>query len=303
MLPSFIDAYKSWCTKQSLTPDIVDIPNTNPQSQGFWIGSKSTAKYTMIFYHGGGFVVPGTDNHIDFLFRLIKWSNNSLAIFCVAYTLSPGAVYPTAIHQSVEGLRYILDLPGHSPETTLLGGDSAGGNLVLAVLSHISGHPHPQSDIVKPLNPSSPLKGALTIAPWTSSDGKKYPSMEKFRPRDIVNTTVAAYWIGTYKGQGKNIADDEWICAALAPPEWWKAVKCEHMLAVAGGHEGLVDAISDWVAKYKEGAGADKIKYVIGEREIHDAPVNATYGEAKLDELGEKTQEGAIRRWVKEKLV
>ncbi|KAK5943621.1 hypothetical protein PMZ80_004629 [Knufia obscura] len=300
--PSFIDAYKSWCTKQSLTPDIVDIPNTAPQTQGFWIGSKSTAKYTMVFYHGGGFMAPGSANHIDLLFRLVKWSNNNLAVFCVAYTLSPGAVYPTAIHQSVEGLRYILDLPGHSPETTLIGGDSAGGNLVLAVLSHISGHPHPQSDVVKSLNISTPLKGALAIAPWVSSDNKKYPSMDKFRDRDIVNTTCAMYWIEAYKGRGKNIADDEWICAATAPAEWWKDVKCEHMLVCAGEHEGLVDAVTAWAAKYKEGAGAGKIKYVVGVKETHDAPLNGL-GEAKLDSLGEKSQEGAIRKWVKEELV
>jgi len=156
-----------------------------------------TAKYTMVFYHGGGFMAPGSPNHIDLLFRMVKWSNNNLAIFCVAYTLSPAGVYPTAIHQSVEGLRYILDLAGHAPGTTLIGGDSAGGNLVLAVISHISGHPHPQSDIVKPLNLSAPLKGALAIAPWTSSDNKKYPSMDAHRSRDIVNTTCAQVCPGT----------------------------------------------------------------------------------------------------------
>lgn len=247
-------------------------------------------------------MAPGSADHINLLFRLIKWSNNNLAVFCVAYTLSPGAVYPTAIAQSVEGLRYILDLPGHTPATTLLGGDSAGGNLVLAVLSHISGHPHPQSDIVKPLSISAPLKGAIAIAPWTSSDSSKYPSMNRFRNRDIVNTTCAQYWIEAYKGKGKNVADDEWICAALAPAEWWKDVKCEHMLAVAGEHEGLVDAISDWAAKYKEGAGADKIKYAIGVKEIHDSPLKGL-GEATLNNLGEKTQEGAIRNWIRDKLV
>lgn len=255
----------------------------------------------MVYYHGGGFVIPGAAPQLDMLFRWVQWSNNNLAIFCVAYTLSPGAVYPTAIHQSVEGLRYILDLPGHSPETTLLGGESAGGNLVLAVISHTSGHSHPQSNIVKPLPLSSPLKGALAIAPWTSSDNKKYPSMDKFRHRDIVNTTCAQYWIGAYKGPGKIVADDEFICPALAPAEWWKGAKCEHLLVAAGEHEGLVDAIEDWSGKYKSGAGADKIKLVVGEREIHDAPLYPL-PEATLAELGEKTQEGAIRLWIKEKL-
>ena len=87
----------------------------------------------MVYYHGGGFVIPGSDRHLDMLLRFVEFSNNNLAIFAVAYTLSPGAVYPTAIGQSVEALRYIVSLPGHSADTTLIGGDSAGGNLAVAV--------------------------------------------------------------------------------------------------------------------------------------------------------------------------
>lgn len=297
LIPSFVDAYKSWCTKHSLKPDIVDIPNTEPTAHGFWLGNKSTAKYTLIYYHGGGFIAPGTDRHLDMLLNFIKWSNNNIAIFCVEYTLSPGGVYPTALAQSVEGLRYIMGT-GRSPDTILLGGDSAGGNLVLAVLSHISAHPHPQNNIVKPLEVSGSLRGAVVIAPWTSSDSKKYPSMDRFAGRDIVNKQCANYWIEAYKGRGKNIPDDEYVCAALAPSEWWKGVKCDHMLCVAGQQEGLIDAITDWEKKYEQGAGADKIKFVIGEREIHDAPLNPR-GEAKLEETGEQYQEGAIRMWIK----
>ena len=74
------------------------------------------------------------------------------------------------------------------------------------------------------------------------------------------------------------------------------------MLVTAGQHEGLVDAITDWVGKYEAGAGADKVKYVVGVNEIHDTPLN-TLGEAKLDELGEKCQEGAIRQWVRKELI
>ena len=125
LTPSFVDAYKSWCTKNQIQPDVVDIPNTSPDIKGFWIGPKSTAKYTLVYYHGGGFAFSGTSGHLDLLFNIVKWSNSNIAVFCVAYTLSLNADYPVAIGQSVEGLRYVLDLPGHSAETTILGGDSA----------------------------------------------------------------------------------------------------------------------------------------------------------------------------------
>lgn len=300
-MPSFLDNYKSWCSKNKVPPDVVDIPNTTNNIKGFWIGSKSTAKYTMIYYHGGGFVFPGGPPHVAMLFNFVKWSNNNLAIFCVGYTLSPEAVYPTALSQCVEALRYILDQPGHSPSNTLLGGDSAGGNLVLAVLSHVSEHPHPRSDLVRPLSVSGNLKAALVIAPWTSSDSKLYPSMDKFANRDFVNSICANYWIDAYKGSGKNVPNDEYICAALASPDWWKGTKCDQIFATAGEEEVLLDAITDWETKFAKGAGNDKIKYVIGKRETHDTPLNCM-AEKKLIELGEKSQEGAIRLWIKETL-
>lgn len=71
------------------------------------------------------------------------------------------------------------------------------------------------------------------------------------------------------------------------------------MLVTAGEHEVLVDSISEWVENFKKGAGSENIKYVIGEKEVHDTPLNGL-GEARLEELGEKCQEGAIRLWLKQ---
>ena len=300
LMPSFLDTYKSWCSKNNLSPDIVDIPGTKPTVQGFWIGSKESAKYSMVYFHGGGFVFAGSAQHIAMLLNFVKWSEGRLAIFCVCYTLAPEGAYPVALGQGVEALRYVLGLPGNEPSNTLIGGDSAGGNLALAVLSHVSGHPHPRADAIKRLDISGSLKGALVIAPWTSSDSDRYSSLNRYAMRDMLSSAPLQYWIGLYKGVGVN--DDEYVCAALASADWWKGVKCEHMLATAGEQEALVDAISDWARKYEQGAGKNKIWYVIGEKEIHDQPLKCM-PESKLIELGEKSQEGVIRLWIKQKLV
>jgi len=126
--------------------------------------------------------------------------------------------------------------------------------------------------------------------------------MTKFRYRDVVNATCANYWIEAYKGVDKKIPDDEYICAATAAPEWWKGVKCQQLLAVAGEEEVLVDSISHWAEKYELGAGSEKIKYITGMRETHVQCINPL-PEPKLVELGAKTQEGAIRLWIKDRLV
>lgn len=299
ILPPFVSSYKKYCKQQKLAPNIVDIPDTN--NKGFWIGNPE-AKYAMVYYHGGGFVLPGMPPHVEMLGRFVQWSGGNLAIFCNAYTLAPEGLYPLQIGESVEALRYVLSLPGRTPETTLLGGDSAGGNLVLAVLSHISGHPHPNSKIVKPLQltpQGQKLYGALMIAPWVSSDVKKFKSMTQFRHRDTVNGICANYWIETYKG-GASEKDDEYIVPEIAPSSWWSGTEktVSSTLITTGEHEALRDAILSFTTTFKEGtSGGATLKVVVGKREVHDAPLNPKPG-SELDRLGDASQEGAIRTWI-----
>lgn len=242
--------------------------------------------------------MPGTGPHLDMIMKFVQWSNNKLAVFCVAYTLAPEAVYPTQLGQSVEALRYVLSLPGRSPSKVLLGGDSAGGNLVVAVLSHVSGHPHPQSNIVKPLELSEKLFGGVAIAPWTSSDDSRFASMRQFENRDIVGPVPAHYWINCYKGHKGAIADDEYIVPELATSSWWSNAKISSLLIVAGEHEGLRDSIVSWCEKFRTGAANVDFKFVLGKHEVHDAPLQGK-SENKLAGKEEECQEAAIRGWVK----
>lgn len=246
--------------------------------------------------------MPGSADHLEMLLKFIGWSGGKLAVFCVAYTLAPDAVCPQQIGECVEGLRYVLSLPGRSPKTTLLGGDSAGGNLVLAMLSHVSGHSHPNTAVVKPLSISENFFGAITIAPWVSSDTPRFESMRKYPKRDIVNSTCANYWIDSYKGAGKGIKDDEYITPEIAPASWWTGTKADKVLAVCGEEEVLRDAIIAWADKYKTGAGEGSLTLVKGLREIHDAPLIPKTN-AELDKLGDACQEGAIRNWIRSQLV
>ncbi|KAL6246123.1 hypothetical protein RBB50_007276 [Rhinocladiella similis] len=299
LLPSFTAVYAKFCKQKKLTPKIVDIPNTT--TKGFWLGNPDSASYVMIWFHGGGFVMPGLPQHLDFLFRLVQWSNGKLAVFCNAYTLAPEGLYPLQIAESVETLRYVLSLPNRTPDTTMVGGDSAGGNLVCAVLSHISNHPHPRSDVVKPFDLAGKLHGALMIAPWVTSDASQFKSMTEFVKRDVVNPTCANYWIDVYKGRGKGVKDDEYTVPEQAPPSWWTGVKVSSVLMTAGAEEVLRDGITSFANKFKKGAGDDVLKLVVGKREIHDAPLYPL-PESELDKLGDECQEGAIKLWIKERL-
>ncbi|KAJ9622220.1 hypothetical protein H2204_011568 [Knufia peltigerae] len=299
LLPPFTTIYTKFCSQKNLTPRSVDIPNT--KTKGFWLGDPDSATYVMAYFHGGGFVMPGLPQHLEFLSRVVQWSNGKLAVFCNAYTLAPEGLYPLQIAECVEALRYVLSLPNRTPDTTMVGGDSAGGNLVCCVLSHISNNPHPRPDVVKPFDLAGKLHGALMIAPWVSSDASQFKSMTEFAKRDVVNTECANYWIDVYKGRGKGIQDDEYTVPEQAPPSWWSGVKVSSVLITVGDEEVLRDGITSFASKFKEGVGSDVLKLVVGKREIHDAPLYPL-PDSELDKLGDTCQEGAIKMWLKEKL-
>ncbi|KIV82443.1 hypothetical protein PV11_04556 [Exophiala sideris] len=288
--PPFVSTYEGWCKKRSIRRDIVDIPNTN--AKGFWIGSKDSAKYHMVYFHGGGFVMPGLPPHIDFLWRLVQRSNGKLAVFAVAYTLAPKDVYPLQIGECVEALRYVLSLPGRTPHTTLLGGDSAGGPLLLAVLGHVSGHPHPQSNIVRPLDITGKLCGAIAMAPMTSCDDSKFKSLTSSATRDSVHPAFAKRWLEAWKGGAK---DDEYIVPESAPASWWSGTKVSSMLVTVGEDGILHDPVISFVETFKRGAGEDIVTLVVGKRECHVAPLRHD-----SDSLRKGSQEAGIKTWITE---
>ncbi|KIW95962.1 uncharacterized protein Z519_03028 [Cladophialophora bantiana CBS 173.52] len=301
ILPTFSKTYHAWSKAHNVPVDIVPIPNTN--ITGFWIGSKESARYVTIYFHGGGFVIDGGRPHLDLLLRMNTWSDGNHAAFCPCYTLAPEGLYPLQIAECVEALRYVLSMPGRRPSNVLLGGDSAGGNLVLAVLSHVSRHPHPNQNVVKPLHVEEPLHGAFVIAPWVSSDATRFQSMTAFANRDIVNPKCANLWMETYTGRGQGIVvkDDEYIAPELATADWWKDTKVSNMLVLAGEHEFLRDAILAWAKKFQAGPGATVFKIAIGKREVHIAPLTAK-PEDVLDKLGGDCQEAVLRDWAKANL-
>lgn len=224
--------------------------NLKSGARAFWLGEAKTAKYIVVYFHGGGFSLAGEDTHFKF-WRTVQTdleSNNvSVAFLYLEYTLAPHATYPTQLIQAVETVNHVLNDLKRPASDILLAGDSAGGNLALAVLSHIS---HPAPEVPKLTLPEGQkLKALVLVAPWVSFQSD-WPSFESNRYKDIVTVKGANTWSAAYLG-GKE--SSPYAEAFLAPVEWWKDVKVEHLLAVAGGDEVLVDPIEAWFKKYSVG--------------------------------------------------
>jgi acetyl esterase len=89
---------------------------------------------TMVYFHGGGWIWGSVDTH-DKLVREFA-AAGQVAMVSVDYTLSPEAQFPTALEECAAVVRHVAAHAadwGLDATTLLVGGDSAGANLALAV--------------------------------------------------------------------------------------------------------------------------------------------------------------------------
>ncbi|KAI3124850.1 hypothetical protein CBS147330_6810 [Penicillium roqueforti] len=280
ILPPSHKIYEQHSKETGGLPESVDLGDG---ALGHWMGD-SNADNVVVWIHGGGFGLPANMGYFKFYAQLIhdlEALGKSVAVFSLTYTLAPIAVYPTQLRQAVNCLRYILSQPNRDPSTIFLGGDSAGGNLVGGVLSHLA-HPHADID---PLPFRGNLGGAVMIAPWTLLE-KEFPEMEVYSDGDIITMAVAGPWVTAYIGAGKR---DYYTDLSTAPADWFTAFPVNSVLITAGGNEIMLPLIQDFAAKFKE--GFENVELFVGYRECHVAPIyHLELGDVTKTEQGKKVE-------------
>ncbi|PVH77428.1 putative epsilon-lactone hydrolase [Cadophora sp. DSE1049] len=284
---SFRQIYVQYCNDKDVIPNFV---TTQGGLSGFWLGSKD-AKYVIINYHGGGFCFDATDEHLGLWARIqeeLSGQGIETAWFFPMYTLTPHAAYPKQFQEAVEALRYVIDEVGRSPSDIFLSGDSAGGNLCIAVLSHLS---HPSADAYE-LKIAKSLKGVVLLSPWVSFD-TDFPSVDRNVEKDIEDRGVLKKMADLYlNGHSTN----PYIEPLIASGEWWKGVKLEKALIVAGSDEVHLDSIDIFVRRFT--ASNLETTFVVARNECHIAPIVwPAFGD-----LHETEQEKAIKAWMKSNL-
>lgn len=107
-----------------------DIPIRNYSP----VGAGSAALPTLIYYHGGGYVIGNLDTH-DGLCRMMA-NESGMRVIAVDYRLAPEHRFPAAVEDACAALEWIethvSDL-GVDTNRLAVGGDSAGGGLAAAV--------------------------------------------------------------------------------------------------------------------------------------------------------------------------
>ncbi|KAL2855562.1 Alpha/Beta hydrolase protein [Aspergillus pseudodeflectus] len=280
VLPSTNLVYNAWIRSVRQKPLTLKLDHG---AMGHWIGDPNS-KNILVWYHGGGFALPANIGYFKFFAQLVadaERHGHPLAIFALTYTLAPVATYPTQLRQAVEALRYILVEKRHAASNVMLGGDSAGGNLVGGVLSHLA-HPHPAIDPIK-LKLDDRLAGAVMIAPWTLLQPDMSGRVVDSRG-DLITPRVGEIWGPGYLGGAPN---DFYTDLSNAPIDWYANFPIRRILVCGGEREILFPVIEDFVEKLRQGFKGD-VEFCIGKGEGHVAPVYNLY-------LGDKreTQQGA----------
>ncbi len=122
-----------------------------------WISAPNAdTERVLLYLHGGAYVLGSLKSHRDLVARLSAASG--VRGLLIDYRLAPEHVFPAAIDDALTAYRWLL-ANGTKPEHIVIGGDSAGGGLTLALLQTLRDKNVPQP------------AGAVLLSPWTDLVG------------------------------------------------------------------------------------------------------------------------------------
>lgn len=180
-VPSTIDAYTSFIRRarararkqgnyelmEQLKEDIEVLPDN--RSHILWVGDRRKATKFVYFFHGGGYIAPALPGHFEWVLQAyvlgLPKQGEKVAVAFLQYTLTPQARFPTQMCQAASGLNHLLK-KGIRPSQLVVGGDSAGGNITVQLLSHLL-HPYPMAEKI---TLSEPLAGVFLVSPLVSGN-------------------------------------------------------------------------------------------------------------------------------------
>ncbi|KAL5048546.1 hypothetical protein BDW71DRAFT_195852 [Aspergillus fruticulosus] len=206
-------------------------------TKAHWLGDP-TAEKVLLFFHGGGYLLFAVEGHFQLLhesLRAVEQQGGKLGVLLLEYDVSLQAPYPRQLQQASALLQYALMALEKKPEQIILAGDSAGGNLALALISHIL-HPHPQ---VNAVTLSGDLAGVALLSPWVTFETSS-ESMKSNQHRDALAIPALNKWASLFKSSAPS---DPYLEPLSAPEGWWQGLPAKKILVLAGANELFVDDI------------------------------------------------------------
>lgn len=166
----------------------VSIANVaEPDFNGSWfIPATADSNVVILYLHGGGYAFYPKSSY-DNLTALIALSTNAKT-FALDYRLSPEYQFPAQLIDATGCYRWLLS-KGVNPSQVVVLGDSAGGNLALALLISLRDSKLPLPALAVCLSPATSFEAtALVISEELSEDAEL----------DWINYRMALRWADWY---------------------------------------------------------------------------------------------------------
>lgn len=185
-------------------------------------------KATVLYLHGGGFVVGGLDSHDDVCAEIA--AATGFRVVSADYRLAPEHRHPAAYDDALAATRATL---GAFPDPLVLAGDSAGGALAAAVAQTLAGEPN--------------LMGQVLIYPGLGGDLNRGSYVTHANAPMLTKDDLSFYASVRYEG-GEEPADDPTAAPLWAPsfaglpPTVAFAAECDPLADDARAYCALIEA-------------------------------------------------------------
>lgn len=127
--------YNAMCAEfRQPRPDGVSVQDISADGVPVRVYTAGDPTRTVVYFHGGGFVVGGLDSHDDVCAEIC--AQTGYRVVSVDYRLCPEHVHPAQFDDSWTALNWVAQ---EYSGPIVLAGDSAGGNLAAAVAHHARG--------------------------------------------------------------------------------------------------------------------------------------------------------------------
>ena len=147
--------------------------------------ANASPRGTLLYLHGGGFMVGGLETH-DSLCRQLALQSDA-AVLALDYRLAPEHRFPVAVDDTWSALHWLAAHgadQGFDTQRVAVGGDSAGGTLAAAAAIHAR-------DL------GLPLRAQLLITPGTAAAGDT-PSRHQFANGFLLDATTIDWFFAHY---------------------------------------------------------------------------------------------------------
>lgn len=312
LAPSALEVYAAWLenkrhhgtetnapkTAMRLRYNVEQV-STDPVTSILWLGDRERASKFVLFFHGGGYMAPLQAGHLNWCWNayIDNQDEHEVAVAVLRYDLAPGFKYPHQLRQAAAALNHLLRT-GIAPQDLLFGGDSAGGNLAVQLLYHIS-HPIPGFEPVQLRGRK--IAGVFTVSPWVSgnTDTRSFHDNDGI---DMLSTAIVRYTQRQVLSPEHSAVDATAAHPALpldGDRSWFGTIHgvTEALYVSCGGHEVFRDHVCAFSEAVRIRNPKLKSTLEVAPGEVHDWILL----EGNHGLIGDATER--MRRWASSRFV